>query len=57
MLDLPSDRVVLAMEESITGKEPAQDGDLTKYFKRVGKLLSLDPSQTIKGNALPTSLK
>ncbi len=49
--------IVLAMEESLTSGEPLQDGDLTKYFKRLGKLLNLDPSQTVNGKALPTSLK
>ncbi len=49
--------IVLALEQSLTRKEPNQDGDLTKYFKRVSKLLNLDPSQTVEGKALPTSLK
>jgi Abortive infection C-terminus len=49
--------IVLAMEESLTGNKPEQDGDLTKYFKRVSKLLNLDPSRSLNGKALPTSLK
>lgn len=49
--------VILEIERFITGKEPVQDGDLPKYYKRTQKLMNLDPAQIAKdGKPIPESL-
>jgi Abortive infection C-terminus len=50
--------LLLDIERAVTSAEPSQDGDLLKYYKRVQKLLNLDPTQTTKsGKAIPESLQ
>ena len=49
--------LLLAIDSDLSGVAARRDGDIVNYYKRVQKLLNLEPSQSTEDKALPDSLQ